>query len=110
MSKSLGNFISVEDYLTNHGTSDELRISCLRRDYKSSLAYSRDDLSHSRIFLKEVAEALAVCENSLKAPTVEYADSFYKIVEDCSRKFETALCSDFNFPSALGKLLVFFPF
>merc|ERR1712226_1428415 len=104
---SLGNFVSVDEYLTNHGTADELRVSCLRRDYKSTLVYSRDDLNHSKLFLTNIAGALEVCNKNITSPAFEYGSSIYEKVTERSKSFDCALCADFDFPGALDILSTF---
>ena len=111
MSKSLNNFISVPMFLDKYGSADELRVTCLRRDYKRSIVYSEDDLVLSRNILNKIGMALEWCrdvlldpqrlisnlENSACDKSTLLGDLF-----NCREKFEAALCDDFDFPTALG--------
>ncbi|XP_063727098.1 probable cysteine--tRNA ligase, mitochondrial isoform X2 [Symsagittifera roscoffensis] len=103
MSKSLQNFISVDDFLDSHGTSDELRVTCLRRSYRSTLPYSKDDLNLSRHFLIRVAETLDFCDQQMKSCTGcgDGVESNLDFIEKSSWKFGRAICDDFDFPSGL---------
>ena len=105
MSKSLQNFISVDDFLDSHGTSDELRVTCLRRSYRSTLPYSKDDLNLSRHFLIRVAETLDFCDQQMKSCTGcgDGVESNLDFIEKSSWKFGRAICDDFDFPSGLGQ-------
>ena len=109
MSKSLNNFISVPVFLDKFGSADELRVTCLRRDYKRSIVYSPDDLVMSRNILMKIGLALEKCRdvvvNYHQGVQLEGSPCTSPILENtlrCQEQFETALCDDFDFPTALG--------
>ncbi len=57
MSKSLKNFISISQYLTEGITlspSDDFRIFCLQYHYSSTLTYSKDRIIESSIYRKKL--------------------------------------------------------
>ena len=62
MSKSLKNFISIKDYLSNGWTlnpADDLRIYFLHHKYHSTLHFSRDRIQESAVYRHKMEEFFA---------------------------------------------------
>jgi cysteinyl-tRNA synthetase len=92
MSKSLGNFFIVRDVLENY-RAEEIRYFILGSHYRSQLNYSEDQLNNARAALQRLYAAL----QDTKAVEVP-ADSDYE------RRFDRAMCDDFNTASAISVL------
>lgn len=57
MSKSLKNFISIQDYLSQGITdnpSDDFRIFCLQHKYSSNITYSEDRILEAAVFRRKI--------------------------------------------------------
>ncbi|XP_003745635.1 probable cysteine--tRNA ligase, mitochondrial [Galendromus occidentalis] len=65
MSKSLGNVLSIKDYLES-GTSDELRMMCLRVPYRSDIHYSDELHARAKKNLAILKSILTDCEDYLR--------------------------------------------
>jgi len=57
----LKNFISIQDFLSNHGPS-EFRMFCLLHKYSSNVNYSEDRIQDAVNVLKKINEAIAISE------------------------------------------------
>ena len=110
MAKSLGNYITISDFLKKHRDPDLLKIAFLNSHYRSPMNYSEErmeEASRSKerimIFL-EKAERFCR-ENSPGAERPEVLAAMEKaqwIVNGLQEKFEESMDDDFNTPVALS--------
>ena len=100
MSKSLGNFITVQDFLKKHSPR-LLRLLVLKTHYRSPINYSDKLLLQTKRELKRIDEFVDKLKalRSLKRD-LRHAD-FLKGVQE---RFENALEDDFNTPKAISVL------
>ena len=99
MSKSLGNFITIEDFIAKHKSAELLKMLFLSAHYRSPVDYTEDrikEMAKAReritIFLRKVNEAKGKKEKARKIEAIE------KIKE----QFIAAMDDDFNAPLALA--------
>ncbi|MBU1784749.1 MAG: class I tRNA ligase family protein [Candidatus Omnitrophica bacterium] len=102
MSKSLGNFITVEDYFKKHPDPDLLKIIFLSSHYRSPVDYSEDKV-------KEAAAAKARITRFIKNVELEIERDPSKNVPIPDRdasvsSFRRAMNDDFNTPDALSAI------
>jgi len=111
MAKSLGNYITISDFLAEYRDPDILKIMFLNSHYRSPVNYSAEKIEEARrakerimIFL-EKAEKI-VKEHALTeqgaAATVDAMDKAQWAVNSLQEKFEEAMDDDFNTPVALS--------
>ena len=100
MSKSLGNYITISDFLEKHGDPDLLKIAFLNSHYRSPVDYSDEKIDESKsarqrimIFLEKADRLISRFPSA--APKNKEADVFRE-------KFESAMDDDFNTPVALS--------
>jgi cysteinyl-tRNA synthetase len=98
MSKSLGNFFTIRDVLSNYDP-EVVRFFILRAHYRSPLNYSNDHLDDAKQALTRLYTALNQFDSpiSANADAIDWENPFAK-------RFETALCDDFNTPEAFAVL------
>ena len=94
MSKSLGNFFTIEDILARFD-AETTRFFIVRSHYRSSLNYSDAHLDDARSALKRLYTAL-----QLVAP----ADVALDWAEPYAARFKTAMDEDFGTPEAVAVL------
>eukprot|EP00043_Microstomoeca_roanoka_P012514 m.121167 g.121167 ORF g.121167 m.121167 type:complete len:131 (-) comp15518_c0_seq9:89-481(-) len=107
MSKSLGNTISIKDFLAQHN-QNHLRMLCLQSRYRSTIAFSQDDVAAAAKFYQRFANFFQESQNfaasdlSIKAlrPTMACTQLVTGLL-DAERRFHDALCDDFNTPEAV---------
>jgi cysteinyl-tRNA synthetase len=107
MSKSLKNFLTVEDFLKKNSV-DILRFMFLSAHYRSPINYSDGLLEQSRAALATIAEFLGKLDFvsvSGKAGAMSRAVS--GDILKCEKLFTVAMDDDFNTPQAIGSLFTF---
>lgn len=106
MSKSLGNLVTIEDFLAKH-ESNVLRMMVLNSSYRNPLTYSEDVVSQSERALERLRSALrppeATPPQSLAAAQ-EAARSLQEQMQTTRQGFLDAMDDDFNSAGALGHL------
>lgn len=93
MSKSLGNFFTIEDVLKSY-KSEVVRYFLISAHYRSTLNYSQENLDLANNALTRLYTALNGCENF----------NLNEVETDYIAKFEQAMNDDFNTPNALAVL------
>ena len=103
MSKSLGNYITIEDFLEKHKDPDLLKIAFLNSHYRSPMDYSENKMAEAKsskerieIFLDKVRRLEGKCECQVTHD--ESVATMAAFEED----FEKAMEDDFNTPLAMS--------
>lgn len=100
MSKSLGNLVTVEDFLAEN-EADVLRMLVLNSSYRSPLKFSDETVGHAK-------KALDRLRSALRPATPGAADAMPKALEEqmsaTRQGFEDSMDDDFNTAGALGYL------
>lgn len=104
MSKSLGNFVTVDEFLKKCEDTDILKIVFLNSLYRSPVDYNDKKLDEARkikerimIFLDKAAK-LEAKDGEKTAPNADLK----KIASDLKEKFKKAMNDDFNTPLAMS--------
>ncbi len=110
MSKSLGNIVTVADFLKKN-PSEVLRFILLSNHYRSSLEFSDRVTRKAILALEKIyktklelqrASSRGEAEGSLLNKGI--SATFHKVIKGFWKKFERALDDDFNTAKALGHL------
>ncbi len=107
MSKSLKNFLLVEDFLKKNSV-DVLRFMFLSAHYRSPVNYSEGLVTQSRAALATISEFLGKLDFvavSGKAGAVSRSVS--GAIAKCEKDFAMAMDEDFNTPQAIGAVFSF---
>ena len=106
MSKSVGNLVTIEEFLSHH-PADTLRMLILNSGYRNPLAYSEEILS-------QVEKGIERLRGGLKGPLPGAAgistDSLHHLEEETARvrqAFMESMDDDFNTAATLGHLFDF---
>ncbi len=109
MSKSLNNFITIQDILTQYHP-EALRLFLLSKHYRSPLDYSPEAVGENLMALDRcynaVAEAEKLAERKVKKqrPLTERAMEAIEELKGLPEKFGAAMDDDFNTARAIGAL------
>lgn len=110
MSKSLGNFITARDFLTEFG-SEITRMFLLSVHYRSISDFTEEALDQTMTNLQRLYEAKekATQLRSLKAAMPDLRaenlwGSFMGEIEKCRDEIKTQICNDFNTPGVFAAL------
>jgi len=100
MSKSLGNFITIRDFLKNHPYR-VLRLFVLKSHYRSPINYSEKLISQTKKELERIDEFI----NKIKDPAFTKPTAgkqSLKLIKKIEKDFEKAIEDDFNTPKAIA--------
>jgi cysteinyl-tRNA synthetase len=95
MSKSLGNFITIKDFLKTN-PARTLRLFVLKTHYRSPIDYSEKEIEACKKQLERIDEFI----NKIKKITKDKKNS--KIIEKVEIDFDKAMKDDFNTPKAMA--------
>ncbi len=103
MSKSLGNLVSIEEFLSNH-EGDVLRMMVLNSHYRSPLTFNDEVISQAESALERlrsgIRPALATSDRSSQSEKESLAGQ----AQITSEGFIKSMDDDFNTAGALGEL------
>lgn len=108
MAKSLGNFISIQDFMKEYKDADYLKLLFLNTHYRHPVDYTVEKIEEMKmqkerfmiLFDKIDRIAKAAGLHSTSMETIQAAKS----EEELKKKFEEAMDDDFNTPLALASL------
>lgn len=107
MSKSLGNFVPIREFLKNH-SARLLRFFVLKTHYRSPVDYSAELLEQAQSELSRFDEFIDRLRDTSQTPIRQLADKSQTIskfqMKHFKNSFEKALQNDFNIPLALSVL------
>jgi cysteinyl-tRNA synthetase len=103
MSKSLGNIVSVEDFLAEHDP-DTLRMMVLNSSYRSPLTFNDEVVGQAERNLDRLRSALrpGTADSSSAADGTQ--EALEALVDKTRQGFIEAMDDDFNTAAALGQL------
>jgi cysteinyl-tRNA synthetase len=103
MSKSLGNIVSVEDFLAEHDP-DTLRMMVLNSSYRSPLTFNDEVVGQAEHNLDRLRSALrpGTADSSSAADGTQ--EALEALVDKTRQGFIEAMDDDFNTAAALGQL------
>jgi len=100
MAKSLGNFITIRDFLENH-SARILRLFVLKTHYLSPINYSEKEIGQVKKQLERIDEFV----NKIKTLSLRLTSrrlEKLKLIEKSKKEFEKAMDDDFNTPKAVA--------
>jgi cysteinyl-tRNA synthetase len=100
MAKSLGNFITIRDFLKKHSPR-LLRLLVLKTHYRSPIDYNENIILQSKRELERIDEFIDKIQNA-KCKMQNYNSKFK--ISKFQKQFDGAMEDDFNTPKALASL------
>jgi len=104
MAKSLGNFVTVTDALTNY-TPETVRFFVLSQHYASPVDYAEDLVKSSHTALDRINQFFFSLQTTPKS--LEYNSTLNSKLQEFVTEFEGSMDDDFNTPVALSKIYGF---
>ena len=105
MSKSLGNFITIKDFLKNHSPRI-LRFFVLKSHYRSPINYSEKVISQIKEESKRIAEFIGRLKG-IASSNKRNSGMPGDLILKAKRKFEKMMDDDFNTPKAIAAIFEF---
>ncbi len=103
MSKSLGNFVTVTDFLKKHSDPDLLKLLFLSAHYSHPVDYTEKKIEEAKQAHERIAIFLARCGQTLVGPGGVSGGPPHDI-GTAEERFHAAMDDDFNTPQALAAL------
>ncbi|MGB9979166.1 cysteine--tRNA ligase [Methanobacterium sp.] len=106
MSKSLGNFITIEELLKEYDPQ-VFRYFVLSTHYRSPIDFSDEALMQSQNSLKRIHKVMETVDELLERDITDKNgndEEYLKLLEDTKEEFLNAMNNDFNTPIALSSL------
>jgi len=102
MSKSLGNFVTISDFIAKYKNADLLKLFFLSAHYSHPIDYSEEKIEEA----KRALERITILLNKIGTKVQRYkgAAGEFKESEEVKNKFIEAMDDDFNTPQALACL------
>ena len=106
MAKSLGNFITIKDFITRYKNTDLLKMFFLSSHYRHPVDYAEEKIEEMKKakqrgdeFLKKVDKAKSLLKGNSKAKSVKIQE-----IERINKKFIDSMDDDFSTPEALSAI------
>jgi cysteinyl-tRNA synthetase len=103
MSKSVGNLITIEEFLSKH-RGDALRMMVLNSGYRSPLTFNNEVIGQAEKALERLESALKSAQPGAGGLSDDEKQVLASGMEKCKAGFEGSMDDDFNSAGALGNL------
>lgn len=103
MAKSLGNFVTIKDFLQKHKDADILKLFFLCAHYSQPIDYTDDRIEETKRSLERIKIFITKVHNYGK-PNLQWKQRNIKEIELIKNKFIEAMDDDFNMPEALASI------
>jgi cysteinyl-tRNA synthetase len=103
MSKSLGNLVTIEDFLSEH-EADALRMMVLNSGYRNPLTFNDEVIGQTEKALERLHSALKPALPGASGAAQNVLDELAQQLQICETGFVAAMDDDFNSAGALGHL------
>lgn len=102
MSKSLGNFITIKDFIAKYHDADLLKLFFLSAHYSHPIDYTEEKIEESKQALERILTLLKkIDKKGIKAKRINKKK---KEIEEVRNKFIQAMDDDFNTPQGLAAI------
>ena len=103
MSKSLGNFITIDDLLGKY-EADAIRLFLVSTHYRSPVDYSEEALQGATQSLRRIRDTLNNLDQAIKTGNkkIEKDEERKRQIRDLKKRFLQAMDDDFNTAKALA--------
>jgi len=104
MSKSLGNFITIKDFMNKYKDADLLKLFFLSAHYSSPIDYSDKEIGEAKKKLERISILLGIIQEKLKNLQYQPKSCENSQIKSIKEEFIAAMDDDFNTPKALAAI------
>ena len=104
MAKSLGNFITVKDFIEKYKDVNILKLFFLSTHYSHPIDFTEEKMEDARRALERILILLDKIENKLSVVSSQLSEKKYEEIENIKNKFIQAMDDDFNTPQGLAAI------
>ncbi len=102
MAKSLGNFVTIKDFMEKYKYADLLKLFFLSAHYSSPIDYTAEKIEETKQALERISILLNKIEGDTKTQEYKVTSKSVKEIEEIKSKFIAVMDDDFNTPEALA--------
>ena len=103
MAKSLGNFVTIKDFMSKYENADILKLFFLSAHYSHPIDYTEDKIDSAKKQLKNLEDFFGRVEQlSAGKKAGREASQIKNELQEAEKNFLAAMDDDFNMPQALG--------
>ncbi len=103
MSKSIGNLVTIEEFLSKH-SADTLRFMVLNSGYRGPLTFNDEVIGQAERALERLASGLKPSQTEASGLTAEQLKALNSQTEKTRSGFKECMDDDFNSSGAMGNL------
>ncbi len=103
MSKSIGNLVSIDDFLSKH-SADTLRMMVLNSGYRSPLTFNDEVIEQAEKALERLTSGLKPALPDTSGISEDQQKALQDQIKKTREGFESSMDDDFNTAGALGNL------
>jgi cysteinyl-tRNA synthetase len=102
MAKSLGNFISIKDFMAKYKDADILKLFFLSAHYSHPIDYSEERITEAKQARERILILMDKIDKKVASRQSPVVSKKFKEVEEIKSKFIEAMDDDFNTPRGLA--------
>jgi cysteinyl-tRNA synthetase len=104
MSKSLGNFITVKDFMDKYNNADLLKLFFLSARYSQPIDYTENEIEKARQRLGTITIMMGKEEEKVTSHKSQVTSRGLKAIQETKEKFIEVMDDDFNMPKGLAAI------
>jgi cysteinyl-tRNA synthetase len=104
MAKSLGNFVTIKDFIAKYTDVDILKVFFLSAHYASPVDFTEGKILESKEALERILILLDKIERKIKGHRLQVIKKRFGVLEEAKAKFIEAMDEDFNTPKGLAAI------
>ncbi len=104
MAKSLGNFVTIKDFITKYNNVDLLKLLFLSAHYSHPVDYTEEKIEEAKKALERIFILIKKIDKPLASPRSKLSIKKINEMEDVKKKFIEAMDDDFNMPQGLASI------
>jgi len=102
MSKSLGNFVTIKDFIAKYKNPDLLKLFFLSAHYSHPVDYTDEKMEEARQAIERIMIFMEKADKIKPKFAIPFFKKKFKEIEGLKSKFIAGLDNDFNTPEALA--------
>ncbi|MFH1339091.1 MAG: cysteine--tRNA ligase, partial [Candidatus Omnitrophota bacterium] len=104
MAKSLGNFVTIKDFIEKYRDADLLKLFFLSAHYSHPIDYTEEKMEDAKRTLERILILLDKIERKLSVVGTQLSGKKYEEIENIKNKFIAAMDDDFNTSQGLAAI------
>lgn len=102
MAKSLGNFVTIKDFISKYNDADILRLFFLSAHYAHPVDFTEAKIEEAKKALERISILMEKVDKKLQAARYRLHAKEIKEIKEIKNRFIEAMDDDFNTPQALA--------